>query len=315
MKILIVGAGSVGKRHMNNAISLGASVSVVDPREDRLIECSNAEYKFVDMEEAVNLSWDGVLICSPPVFHIEQIVKSQKFGVPIFVEKPLSHSIDEAVKVLGTDNVLVGYSYRWWEPIVYFKSILDSGCLGNILHVNACMAAHLEDWHPWENYTDFFMAHKHLGGGALLDESHILDLMLWFFGWPEFLCSQVSKVSSLNIDTDDNVDICMKYTNMNVIIHLDLYSRPHKKEITVVGENGTAEWHYDYVNVSCDKKLNKRFKIDRNDMFLREMIDYINLIKGKGGIRCNFTDGCNVLKLVSQINDSSNLERFVKCDQ
>jgi predicted dehydrogenase len=68
------------------------------------------------------------------------------------------------------------------------------------------MAAHLADWHPWERYQDFFMSSKTMGGGAILDESHWLDLMLWFFGTPEKLFAKVDKISDLEIETDDNVD-------------------------------------------------------------------------------------------------------------
>ena len=73
------------------------------------------------------------------------------------------------------------------------------------------MSAHLADWHPWEQYQDFFMAKKNLGGGALLDESHWIDLMVWFFGLPQSIIGKVEKISDLDIETDDNVDFLSLY--------------------------------------------------------------------------------------------------------
>ena len=76
-----------------------------------------------------------------------------------------------------------------------------------ILSVTFTMSAHLADWHPWERYQDFFMSNAAMGGGALLDESHWLDLMLWFFGMPDRLFAKIEKLSDLEIETDDNVDM------------------------------------------------------------------------------------------------------------
>ena len=58
----------------------------------------------------------------------------------------------------------------------------EANAVGGLRHARFVMSAHLADWHPWERYQDFFMASRDQGGGALLDESHFIDLMLWFFG-------------------------------------------------------------------------------------------------------------------------------------
>ncbi len=75
--------------------------------------------------------------------------------------------------------VLMGYTWRWWPPLIDVRRQLADGAIGTVRHVQFHMSAHLADWHPWERYQDFFMARRELGGGALLDESHWIDLMLW----------------------------------------------------------------------------------------------------------------------------------------
>jgi predicted dehydrogenase len=126
------------------------------------------------------------------------------------------------------------------------------------------MAAHLADWHPWERYQDFFMASKTLGGGAILDESHWLDLMLWFFGMPEKLFAKVEKVSDLEIDSDDNVDMLVFYeSGMRVSLHLDLYARPHEKSIQFAGENGTLIWQPNSIKIG--KEMDPDWEIEEFD--------------------------------------------------
>ena len=57
------------------------------------------------------------------------------------------------------------------------------------------------------------MARRELGGGALLDESHWIDLMLWLFGMPASVSGRIDKISELEIDSDDNVDLLFAYNN------------------------------------------------------------------------------------------------------
>lgn len=316
MNILIVGAGSVGKRHLKNLISLGHTVGAMDTRVDRLAEVEQlCNRTFTSFTEALSHPWDGVAVCSPPNFHIEQAKEIMGMGFPILMEKPLSITLEEALYLNPYLHVpmLLGYTYRWWKPIQYLKTIIDESALGNILNVRCCMAAHLEDWHPWEHYTEFFMSHKSMGGGALLDESHILDLVLWIFGQPAYVSGKVSKISSLIITTDDNVDVLLDYGHMHITIHLDLYSRPHKREIVVVGDKGTAEWHYDTVTVSNHPNMDKKFEVDRNDMFMGVAQEFIGILEGKMSPSCNFIDGCNVLQLISAIRDSSDTRTIIKC--
>ena len=91
--ILVLGAGSVGKRHLNNFAELGCILSAMDPREDRLNEASkevNLEMSFSNLEDALESvhSFDGVVIGSPPKFHVQQCVEFAKKGIPMLLEKP-----------------------------------------------------------------------------------------------------------------------------------------------------------------------------------------------------------------------------------
>jgi len=114
-----------------------------------------------------------------------------KKHVPVLLEKPVSPTLALALKLSNVmkENpslpLLLGYTYRWWPPLAdLFKQIRENK-IGEILYANFVMSANLEDWHLWEPYQDFFMASTELGGGALLDESHFVDIMYWFFGRPK----------------------------------------------------------------------------------------------------------------------------------
>ena len=93
--ILIIGVGRIGKRHAKNLIELGCSISIFDPRKDRLDDAKkefDVIESFRSFDKAINISnYDGAVICSPTKFHIEQaiqILKLEKIKCERFTRLP-----------------------------------------------------------------------------------------------------------------------------------------------------------------------------------------------------------------------------------
>jgi predicted dehydrogenase len=318
--ILIIGTGSVGRRHANNFHSLGCHVSCMDPRPDRLEQAGrelSIKHQFSTLETALDHAGEfaGVAVCSPPKFHVEQTQAALNFGLPVLLEKPVS--VDSATcRPLQAGRsqerqVLLGYTYRWWPPIQKLKRLLEENTIGPLRHARFIMSAHLADWHPWERYQDFFMASRELGGGALLDESHFIDLMLWFFGMPERVYARVEQISDLHIETDDVVDMVAIYPNrFRVTMHLDLFGRPHDKQIVVTGENGTLQclFNPDLVRIGRTPDPvwdTETFAVERNHMFMAVAQEFLDMIEGRHvDLTCTITDGVKALEIVDACRKS-----------
>lgn len=321
LSFLIVGSGSIGKRHARNLASLGCAISCTDPRDDRRRELAGevpVVGGFTDMEAALasNIDFDGVVICSPPVAHVEQALMALEAEIPVLLEKPVAPDLGEGQMLrtacaTATVPLLLGYTWRWWPPIVDFRQRLGDGAIGALRHVRFVMSAHLADWHPWERYQDFFMAHRALGGGALLDESHWIDLMLWFFGKPDWISADASRVSDLEIDVDDNIDIIAGFgSGLRVTVHLDLYGRPHEKSITAIGSEGTLVWRENpnrvsYAHDASPLWQNTDYDCERNDMFLAVAQEFIEVVDADLSPSCTIADGCDVLSVVEAVRRSS----------
>lgn len=163
------------------------------------------------------------------------------------------------------------------------------------------------------------MARRELGGGALLDESHFIDLMLWFLGWPAKVYAQVEKISTLEINADDNVDILVTYgSGARVNLHLDLIGRPHERSITAVGDKGTLKYVYEENSVNvCHEGAAKWerevFKCERNEMFVGAAKEFLSLLRGETGVKpsCTVRDGIDVLRVVDACRESSNTGKAV----
>lgn len=327
--ILIIGTGSAGKRHARNFHSLGCSVSCMDPRQDRLDELAGEEINlvsvFTDLDEAfaTDSAFDAAVVASPPSFHVDQAISALQRGVPVLLEKPVSPDLAGSIKLQKAVQdsgvpLLLGYTWRWWSPLTKVKTLIEQQVVGRLRYVKFTMSAHLADWHPWERYQDFFMASRALGGGALLDESHWLDLMLWFFGMPRKLFAKIEKISGLEIETDDNVDMLVYYDNdLRVNLHLDLYARPHEKSIQFVGDKGTLIWEPNQIRIGRQMDPDWETEVsdyDRNEMFVGVAKEFLDTLGAHADQTCTIDDGVRVLQLIEAARTSSREEKVIKLD-
>ena len=326
--ILVIGSGSVGQRHAANLAALDCLVSCLDPRHDRRAELAAATPvvgAYGDLPTALgDPSLDGVVIGSPTKFHVRQARAALAAGLAVLLEKPVSPGAAEARALAAAVAeseipLLLGYTWRWWPPLLEAKRLLDAGALGRLNHVRFVMAAHLADWHPWEPYQDWFMSSRELGGGALLDESHWIDQALWFFGRPESVFARIDKLSELEIDADDNVDLLLNYPRgPRVSIHLDLHARPHEKTIKFVGEKGTLEWTADPNRLTIGREPEESwqeipFECQRNDMFVAVAREFLAVIEGQEP-SCTIADGLAVMEVIEAARQSQAEDRLVRLE-
>ena len=320
-RLLIIGAGSVGKRHLKNFAQLGCEAAVVDPRADRREEAVRlvpGVDAFANLEEALRGASPpaAAVICSPPSYHVDQTTRLVQQKIPVFLEKPMAMNADSAARlaqaVLAAGvPVLVGYSYRWQAALREFRRRLREGIVGAPRHVRGVMSAHLADWHPWERYQDFFMARRELGGGALLDESHLLDIVLWCFGMPQRVFASVERLSALEINTDDCVDAWLAYEGgLRVWLHLNLFGRPHERSLTVTGEAGTLAWTAEPNAVRWSRAAaggweERTFAEERNDMFLGAAREFLGLLRGEGQPTCTAEDGYRAMRVIEAMRASA----------
>ncbi|MBH63445.1 MAG: dehydrogenase [Alphaproteobacteria bacterium] len=325
--ILVVGSGSAGKRHARNLASRGCTISSMDPRQDRLAELAEetpVERGFDSIEAALENSerLDGVVIASPPFFHVDQAIAAIEAKFPVLLEKPVSPDATSARKLARTCEshevpLLLGYTWRWWPPLRDVKTKLDSGVVGRLRHVRFTMSAHLADWHPWERYQDFFMSSRELGGGAILDESHWIDLALWFFGMPRSVSARIEKISDLEIDADDNVDMIMEFDDgLRATLHLDLFGRPHEKSIRFVGEEGSCLWTESPNRVAFSGSASEdwdetTYTCERNDMFMGVTEEFLDVLDGQSVTTCSIEDGVRVLDVIEAARRSHEEERRI----
>lgn len=322
--VLVVGAGSVGRRHARNLAALGAAVSVVDPRADRRDEAAGEVAVLgahADLATALAAGGhDAAVIASPTALHVPQALATLAAGLPTLVEKPLAATLGDGARLADAaaegPPLLLGYTWRWWPALRHLRERVRAGDVGEVRHLRCVLSAHLADWHPWERYQDFFMASADLGGGALLDESHWIDLAVWILGEPADVTADVARISDLEIDTDDNVDLLLRWpSGARAWLHLDVHGRPHERSVTVAGSTGTLRWSDapDAVahGTGADTWNVRTFDGARNDMFLAVATELLDVAAGRTDPSCTAADGLAALRVVEAARTSSREGRRV----
>ena len=322
--VLVVGAGSVGRRHARNLAALGADVSVVDPRADRRDEAAGEVAVLgghADLATALTTGgYDAAVIASPTALHVPQALATLAAGLPTLVEKPLAATLADGARLADAaaegPPLLLGYTWRWWPALRHLRERVHAGDVGEVRHLRCVLSAHLADWHPWERYQDFFMARADLGGGALLDESHWIDLAVWLLGEPTDVTADVARISDLEIDTDDNVDLLLRWpSGTRAWLHLDVHGRPHERSVTVAGSTGTLRWSDapDAVahGTGADAWDVRAFDGARNEMFMAVAAELLGVTAGRVEPSCTAADGLAALRVVEAARTSSREGRRV----
>src|SRR5262245_54469883 len=120
MKILVLGAGSIGRRHLTNLKSLAVEDLGVFDADASLTRQTADEFGITALASYQNaLAWraDAVLICTPNHLHLHHASDFFHGGAHLFIEKPLAsnwYGVPEFVEAVQNSRqvVLNGFNMR-----------------------------------------------------------------------------------------------------------------------------------------------------------------------------------------------------------
>jgi predicted dehydrogenase len=293
--VLVVGAGSIGRRHMTNLRHLGSQkLAATDPDPGRLSPVVDelGVAGFPDLDEALRMVQpDVVFVCTPPAFHIEHALRAIRSGADVFIEKPLSHRL-EGVAALRSEAdklarvVHVGYNLRFHPGIQTLKRLVEGGAAGRILWARAEVAQYLPDWRPWQDYRQSYTACHELGGGIILDASHEIDYMLWLLGPPSELTCMAGKVSELDVNVEDCATMLIRLrSGAQADVHMDFAQRTASRSCVVAGDRARLEWDNaeNQVRILRPNAAPEVIKYDfeANQMYLAEVENFFSCVQAR----------------------------------
>lgn len=293
LRVLVLGVGSIGSRHLRNFNELGveklAACDLV-PEQMEPLASELGVACFTRYEAALtHFHPDCVAVCTPPRFHVIQARQAVDSGAHVFIEKPISDTTDgigdlQAAAAHSKRVVRVGYNLRFHRGLRLAKELVDQGSVGRIMWAQAEFGQYLPDWRPWQDYRRGYTARRELGGGILLDASHEFDYMMWLLGHPTDLVSVSGKVSSLEVDVEDSSTVLLRFPDgSHADIHVDFVQRQYSRSCKLVGEHGTILWDYTGQQLRIWRAGAKDWEIhdvaeDPNHMYLAELEDFLSRV-------------------------------------
>lgn len=250
-KILIVGLGSIGKRHLRLGRQLhpGAAICVLR-HSDQAETPEFADACVSDMSAALAFRPDVAVIASPSPFHVDSALPLAEAGVNLLIEKPIAANLAGLGRLLETIAhrrivVLVGYNLRQLPSLRVFREQIAGGIAGRLWSVRAEIGQYLPSWRPGDDYRNGVSAQRALGGGVLLELSHEIDYLRWIFGEAGWVQATMSRQSSLEIDVEDCAHLVLGLgsTGLTARLDLDFIRHDTTRQCLAIGERGTLRWN------------------------------------------------------------------------
>ena len=327
MKILVVGYGSIGKRHIRNILKISNNQIIVCTKHKDNFLRKNDCLVYESLNDCLNEKPDIGLITNVTSLHIDTAIKLARSNCHLLIEKPLSHSVKNIKKLLNileknNSTTLMGCNLRFHPCIKKIRELILKKRIGDVISARVENGSYLPDWHPKEDYQLGYSARKALGGGVLLTMIHELDYLIWFFGEVKDVFSITGKFSNLKISADDLSAMLIRFKNKVIgEIHLDYFQRSRIRSCKVIGTKGIIYWDSEIESVRLYNNRTKKWteviklrNFDDNSMYVDELSYFLKCVSLKKQTMNPVSQGARTLDVALAIKKSSQIKRMVKLD-
>lgn len=323
MRVVVIGLGSMGKRRTRLIRKYDESIQIVgvDSNEERRISVQT-EYSIVTFanisDAATAFHIDCAYVCTSPLSHSGIISDCLNTGWHVFAELNLVSDGYEANILLAKRKNLVLFMS---STFLYREEIKK---IDHLTHQADCMlnytyhiGQYLPDWHPWENYLEFFVGNKRTNGCR---EIFAIELP-WLsdvFGDIVNIDVLKSKNSKLNIDYDDNYLVLIQHASGHKgTLAVDVISRKAVRNLEVFGENLYLHWNgsptglfkYDF-ELKTDVNIELYNEIDQlenyssfvvENAYSNEIESFMQAVLHGKKMKYSFEKDIEILKVIDQI--------------
>jgi predicted dehydrogenase len=308
MKLLIVGAGSIGERHARAFRQWDVPVALVDPRVERAREIASrygclSGYK--SLQEAPLERFDAAVIATPADTHTTIARECARAGLHLLVEKPLATALRGTAELIAECRqrkliLAVAYVLRFHPVLERVRQICREGVPGRLLSLHAVCHHYL----PWSrpDYRQTYYASATGGGGVVLDLSHEANYVEWLLGPLRFSSGMLRTVRELEMAGEAIASLSLiSEVGVPVQIHLNAANRQIRRQCHIAGSRAslaadllTGEiFLYD----SPGRKERLEYSCERDAWHRAQAKDFLDAIADGAKPRCTGEDGLQTLRL------------------
>jgi predicted dehydrogenase len=302
LKALIIGIGSIGKRHIEVIRTYYPSITIYALRSSTKSVKIGGVKDFFSLNE-VSFKPDFIIISNPTSLHEKTIIDCISFRAPLFIEKPVLSNLKNGNKILDLikkNNIVsyVGCNMRFHPALVYLKNNFKK-YIKNICEVNIYCGSYLPNWRKNSDFRKSYSSMPEMGGGVNLDLIHEIDYCIWIFGKPKSVRSLKTSKSYLNIRSLDYCRFDLMYDSFNASINLNYFRKDSKRELEIVTEKDTLV--VDLLNNTIFSKIDNKFILNDKFNLMKSYEDqfkyFFNCVQNNKDTFNNFEFGLDTLKI------------------
>ena len=267
---------------------------------------------------------DGIIIALPNELHFEYASRCIKAGKPIFVEKPVTHTLAEAVKLRDVAEhynakIFVGHCAKLLDGVQQIKGLVENGALGEICLIEGrfCNERGLQltpnDWRFYQN--------KAPGGPLSQIAIHQFDVLRFLGGSISEVSAMSAKRSPAQAEVEDQWNIQLKFLSGALGVVTSSWTSPGLFEVRVIGTKGLVHYQIDQTKWGQASRLHEaaslfvqkiggsaasveKLTLQPNDMFIDELELFADLIEGHSQPNFDLHYATEILAIVESSRQS-----------
>ena len=308
MRVLVIGAGSIGERHIRCFQQTGRATVAVCEIDSAIRQRVRTRYEleeaFDDFEGAMLHPPDAAVICTPAHLHVSMAIRLAQAGVHTLIEKPLSTCLDgidrlkDSAQTAKTRMVLA-YVYRAHPMLATMRRSILEGRFGKPLQLVALCGQNFPFNRP--AYREIYYKDRATGGGAVQDAlTHILNASEWLLGPITELAADAAHKALKGVEVEDTVHVVARHQSVLASYSLNQYQAPNEIVITVVCEEGTVrfEMHrnrWRWMSQPQSEWQDESQSLKRDTLFVRQANSFLDTVEGKAAPLCSLEEGIQTL--------------------
>lgn len=332
-RILIIGTGSIARRHINNIFLIKPNSSV-DLFSDSYFRAKklckkiiNHRIKPIKYIDLTNNLYSHVIIASKTIYHNKYLKIFLEKKCKVYCEKPLPFDKKfnflkkKSRNIKSNLKVTIGFQFRFNPVIEFIKKEIKKN--KDIYFIKFFVGQNLKQWRPSSNYRNLFSAGNKYYASVSWELCHEIDILNYIFKIPKSVYSNFTSTKKLNLQVNDISVSHFKFKNSktNCIVSSEMLSPILYRRLILI----SLDYYYEVdlvknIIIKIDKNnkikkyfFNKNNKNQRNDMFLNLMKKFLETKKNSSQYTsASLKDGLIVTKIIKKMIKSNQLGRVVK---
>ena len=318
-RVLIVGGGSIGERHLRCFSGTGrVEASVCDTRPAVLTELQQhypVSETFEDLGAMDPSAFDAAVVCVPTQLHVPYARRLVDAGAHVLIEKPLSvtlDGIDELARAAQATGRTVGVAFPRRAMRVYraVHEAVAAGTIGDVLSA-VCLSGY-DHAVARPDYRGTYCARRETGGGTVADIlSHFINLVQWFFGPVREVTCRCDHLHLADVEVEDTATLVLRFsdTPATVTLHAVQWQAHAEELVTLSGTSGsircdrvagrfgtflTAGGEWDWRKGLTGKRDSKG---QTDEPFVAEANNFLDAIEGKADVLTTLAEARHTVEI------------------